>query len=249
MEEKKARKKLSLAKAVEQGGFYHPLTTEQEASNLNLSGKFVRSSLSLGHSIPDERLFATRNGLIPAFSTLPHNSYSCIQQRKRLISRLKAQLTSVDKQLAMTGMGRYKAKRWVEEEEKEFFLTGMDTEFEGNSEINIEKTAEKQPISTSFSSKLPPLAPSQHGLKKSLMYFKRAKSEISPRTRLSSINSQCDSISQSISATKADLSRETQAVQAQYALNLRHLKVLEIAKRRWKYYSLRKTFQTDTKVS
>lgn len=235
MGEMKARKKLSLAKAVEQGGFYHPPTLEQEASQLNLSGKFVRSSLSLSHTHDEERLYATRQGLT---SQLPHNSYACIQHQKTLLKRLKTQLTPVDKLLARTAMGRFQGKGRLEET---FFLTEIETGFGRNSISTLDKAVFEKPPSA--------LSPFQPFPKPPKAVFQRAKSVISPRTRLSSIYSQCDSISSSISATKSGLASETLALQAQWRVGLRHLQVLEIAKRRWKYYNLRKTFQTDTKVS
>ena len=239
MEGKKARKKLSLAKAVEQGGFYRPLTLEQEAAQLRLSGKFVRSSLSLNHTTDEEQLYATRQGLVPAASNPPHNSYTCIQDQKRLLSRLKKELSPVDKLLARTGLGAFRAKRRLEEPET-FFLTRIETGFEEISLSTFEKTATEQP--------LPPLYPSKPFPNKHVSVLKRAASVVSPRTRLSSLSTQCDSMSSSISATKSGLIRETLALQAQWAVSLRHLQVLEIAKRRWKYYNLRKTFQRDTKV-
>ena len=232
METRPIRRNLRLSAVIQQGGFYRPPTTQQFASKLHISGKFVRENMQPDGSFNEEKAFETRNGLALPDSQGQHNAFRCIKQQKKLIKTLKMQITHIDKAISQSKISKYREI----EGKSSIFLTDLNT-----SEHLTDKFPSTSSISTKFQL--------QKSTKSTVLpQLHRSQSVIPAKNpQLASISTNCDSISSSISFAKSQITSEIRDFQAKFSLNRRHLEIMEIEKRRWKYFHLRKTFEEDLK--
>ena len=253
MAETPLKRKLPLSKVLQQGGYNKPKTLTDVANSLSLKAKYLRKLPSLKPDLreADERLYGTRNGLISAtFSTRKNraNPYFCILQQKKTLDRVKSEVTEVDRTVAearrrhIVGRLKNRSKSEFEEVTESIFLTSL-----------ITPTPAHHPATTSFTEVLDDSTPPGAGIAPlpgvRLLAATAVKRSVSLRAmKILEITTHCDDIARSVVESKTGLEKDMRTIKDKLGLYARHLSVLEIERRRRKYFLLRKTFQMDTKV-